>query len=167
MRSLEQFVQVRRSGGVRRYHTTPVVCEQTLAAHQWGVALIFMYIYPEMTLDGVLHALTHDAPELITGDTPAPAKRMSETIRVGLHDLERRLEDKWGIAVELHTLEQTAVRQADLLDLLWYCVEERRLGNQNVSEIFATGKEYLITSGVLLPRAEEILRHLEAEWEKI
>jgi hypothetical protein len=62
------------SGKVRRFHTTHGV-EQTLADHQWGAAIFLLRRHPSPSRDLLLAALTHDMPELITGDFPGPAKR--------------------------------------------------------------------------------------------
>ncbi len=65
--------QVYASGKVRRWHTHPSLT-QTIADHSWGVAVILGLIHPKPTVELLMEALLHDAHEIVSGDTPSPAK---------------------------------------------------------------------------------------------
>lgn len=79
------------SGGVVRYHTTPACGLQSDAAHQWGVAVLAAVLKPDIHAAELLAVLSHDTPELFTGDIPAPFKEELE--RVCDNVIESREED--------------------------------------------------------------------------
>lgn len=70
-----------RAGHVKRWHNVNVAREQTLAEHQYMVTIIALHLAqkmvgdPKLTAQVVFHALFHDSPEIVLGDTPTPAKR--------------------------------------------------------------------------------------------
>lgn len=68
--------EVWKSGFVRRWHSHPDLAStnQTNAAHQWGVAIIAMHLFPDDD-DLLKAALLHDVGEVNLGDLSAPAKR--------------------------------------------------------------------------------------------
>lgn len=83
-----------QAGEVVRYHTTPRVRSQNVAAHSWGVAVIAMALTQNVNdADKIkrllFDALTHDVAELFTGDIPTPAKRKCADIYKLENDLER------------------------------------------------------------------------------
>lgn len=70
-----------RVGHVKRWHNVNTVKEQTLAEHSYMVTIIAIHLASaivgdeEFTADVAFAALFHDAPEVVMGDTPTPAKR--------------------------------------------------------------------------------------------
>src|SRR5262245_13906419 len=89
------------SGAVRRYHAKRAVVHQTVADHCWGVCVILMWLYyPDLPPNKKLQrALMHDAPELITGDIPAPAKWRSPELKTALAKLEQQVSEELGLPV--------------------------------------------------------------------
>lgn len=160
---IEDFADTRRAGTVKRYHTVPTLGEQTLAAHQWGTAMILAYILPGASREALMAALVHDVPEWKYGDTPSPAKRLSEDLRQAMDAAEQSELTRLGLQQNLFKKEEEALKQADLLELLWYCLEQRRLGNTNMNEVFARGVEY-INGLPLLERAQEMLNFIIKEY---
>jgi len=67
-----------RSGCIRRWHnsTDHTLRESgdTVAAHSQRVALLIGMLHPLPPAHLLMCALTHDVPEIVTGDMPAPAK---------------------------------------------------------------------------------------------
>lgn len=164
---IQQFVDIRRSGAVKRYHTVPTIGEQTLAAHQWHAAMILHYLEPNARKEVLLAVLTHDVPELRFGDIPSPAKRsMSPEFRRSLQTAEDHELRRLGISYELDSFEINLVIQADLLELLWYCLEQRRLGNIGMNEIFARGVEYLGNIEIC-QRAREMTGYIMQEYGRL
>lgn len=163
--------RIRKGGNVRRYHTRPLVGEQTVAAHSWGVAAILCELHlgtakPRFEL---LHAaLMHDVAEYDTGDTPATAKWRCQSLKSALDELEAEIEKDLGIQADgLTAIEKAALKAADMLELLWFCLEQRRLGNTNLDEVWANGisfMEKLTESGVMQPtqllNAEKMVEEL-------
>jgi len=160
---IQDFADTRRAGAVKRYHTVSTIGEQTLATHQWGTAMILAYILPGASREALMAALVHDVPEWKYGDTPSPAKRLSADLRKVMEAAEQEELARLSLQQNLVEKEEDALKQADLLELLWYCLEQRRLGNTNMNEIFARGVEY--TNGLpLLPRAQEMLSYIISEY---
>lgn len=79
-----------RACHVRRWHIVQVRREQTLAEHSFAVAVIAGSLAnkmrfdaladPRVALELLLTSLTHDLPEVKTGDTPTPFKRALEAV---------------------------------------------------------------------------------------
>ncbi len=140
--------RIRAGGAVRRYHTRTTIGHQTVAEHSWGVAAILLHIC-EPSAELLRAALYHDVAEYDTGDVPAQAKRSSLTLAASLSELERDIEASLQIAPAC-TLEELKLLQiADLLELLWYCLEQRKLGNTTIDDIWERGLQYLDQMGLL------------------
>lgn len=84
MNEIEKLENTLRAGSVRRWHTTPEVRPQNVAAHSWGVAIICMYVGNGDFCGGhaAANALIHDIAELFTGDIPAPFRAKIENAEV-------------------------------------------------------------------------------------
>lgn len=81
-----RFYDFMRAGHVKRWHIVNTVRDQTIAEHQYLVAIIAMELYTRMIdpvrqenavefLHLVMCALFSDAPEVRYGDYPTPAKK--------------------------------------------------------------------------------------------
>lgn len=73
--------ELMRAGAVKRFHIVNTTRVQTLAEHQYGVAVLAGEIASRMNLDRktvalvMAAAIVHDAGEVRTGDIPTPTKR--------------------------------------------------------------------------------------------
>ena len=87
----KRLINTLRAGRVMRWHTTPDGLRQTVGEHTFGVMCILAFV---LDASGMIHApdeflrvkyraeaaalllaaLLHDAPELYTGDIPAPTR---------------------------------------------------------------------------------------------
>lgn len=69
---IKSIDQLLRSGSVRRWHANPDMSHhaESLAEHQWAVAMIATHLYPRISGFGLFLALTHDVGEIRTGDLP-------------------------------------------------------------------------------------------------
>lgn len=103
-RSSLRFYDMARAGHVKRWHIINTAHDQTVAEHSFMVMLISMELAQHLVPAGetvfddlreeyrfVCHALTHDLPEIKTGDFPAPSKRMIQAF-TGQHDLFERID---------------------------------------------------------------------------
>jgi HD domain len=115
------------SGKVRRFHTTYGI-DQTTADHQWGVALFILRHNPTASRALLVAALTHDMPEIGTGDSPGPAKRMWHSLNKALDDAEAAVGKLMGLPeYELTKEEGLWLKLADYFEciqLAHYCVPE-------------------------------------------
>lgn len=129
-----------RSGDVRRYHTWQLIRPQTTAEHQWGVAIICAHVYgglPRAPL--ILAALTHDSPELLLGDIPAPVKLENTVISAAYEEAENKIRKDWGIQFNLTEEERGILSFADSMELVFFCCREVVMGNRQMLPIAARG----------------------------
>jgi len=139
---IKQFNLARNGGGVRRYHTHRVTCEEVVATHSWGVAVIVDMLYAGNAPARVLRAaLYHDVAEHVFGDIPSPAKRLFNN--ADLRQQEDKLMRDNGMFTELSDWERLVLKMADLFDGLAYCTEERERGNGGLVSIWNTYYVYI------------------------
>ena len=122
--------KVLQSGDVVRYHNHIGMDKQLLSTHQWGVALIMQYIYPECSKEAILEALTHDVGEYHTGDVPAPVKWRNLNIREVIENMELEFKNKLDLwwAKDIEPMGCDALKVADTLEGMWYCVQQLQNG---------------------------------------
>lgn len=130
----ERLRALRYGGAVKRYHVVHTVGQETVAQHTFGVLALLTLLVPSDRLSGslLLAGLYHDLSEQFTGDVPAHTKWAFPAVRHSVHEASRLLEDHHGWRVELSEDEQHALKLADLLDMVCYATEQRRLGNQHL-----------------------------------
>ena len=135
---------LRKGGAVKRWHTISNAKEQTVAAHSWGVAVIIMELWPDSRADLIYASLLHDVPEQLIGDVPAPTKWAHPRLAKELSLAEETFWDIVKVKFPALTSEEVLkLKIADMMELLWYCIEEERLGNKNFKEVFVRGVEYI------------------------
>jgi 5'-deoxynucleotidase len=96
--------------------------------------------------EGVLYALYHDAPEIVTGDLPTPVKYHDEQIRGAYRAIEEQateqllsllpdsLRGSFAPYFEEGNAYTPYVKAADKLSALIKCIEESRAGNREFDE---------------------------------
>ncbi len=132
----------RAGGNVRRYHTHRVLCEDTVASHSWGVAVILDILFDGGAPAKLLRAaLYHDVAEHVYGDIPSPAKRLFNSDE--LRKCEDSLMKQHGMFTVLNDWERYILKIADLLDGLNFCTEERERGNGTLISVWNTYYEYI------------------------
>lgn len=156
-------------GDVRRFHTRQTIGNDTVAAHSWGVAALCFIMcnvggkLPSAAL--LAAALFHDLGEQWTGDVPSPTKR---ALGIGpqFGEIEDELLEIPQLNVSLSKEEARTLKLADCFDGMMFCIRERRLGNQNVSDIMRRYDRYVME---LQPVDVEfhVLYTLRREWEKV
>ena len=128
----------RQSGNVTRWHTIPTIKSQTVAEHSWGVAMICRQLWPDnYTL--IEAALCHDLGEGFTGDVPWPAKMSNERFKLELEEMELLYLKRLDCNVWLNTVDREKLKIADMLEVLYFALEEINMGNQNFKDIFNRG----------------------------
>jgi len=116
------------SGSVVRYHTKRTMTHQTVADHAWGVGVILMWMYhPDLPPSKSFQwALLHDAPELTTGDVPAPAKWRSPELKAALTKMEQEVGDEMGLPV----IDEDPLHDfCDIAELTMHCIAQHKMGN--------------------------------------
>jgi len=120
----------RRAGDVMRYHTWPVVQQQTGAHHTWNVCRILVTIWPDAPADAIRYALFHDAGELGPGDVPFPYKMQSPSLKHAFDQMEEQSLRNQGITLPVLTDEwRWRIKTADLIEMLEKGLDEFLMGN--------------------------------------
>lgn len=148
---------LRAAGEVERCHTVPTLRRYNVAEHSFNamaIALELCQRNPEADeLSVMKYLLTHDAPEVYTGDIPANVKVDSPYIKSNLQSME----DSWYAGnqpthypITLTQVERRVAKVSDTLELLYFCVEEIEFGNRRRAMLQMTENaySYLKTEGI-------------------
>ena len=127
---------IRGGGAVKRWHARPIIGEQTVAAHTWGMLVIADHLFPTRVRNLVLPILYHDVVEKFTGDLPADAKWREPRLKELTDKVSADIEKVLSIHFELTLSDQFAMSICDRMEMLWFCVEQNRLGNTNMDQVF-------------------------------
>lgn len=151
--------------GVRRYHTSPVVGQETVGHHSHAVASLLTLIYPDSSRELLIAALYHDLGEQQTGDIPSPGKR-----EMGIRDAVNKYEAECNAEAGFHTptlfaKEKRRLKFADCVSGALFCLEELAAGNRRMWSTFMTYMTYINT---LIENGHEpceapIIQHLMKE----
>lgn len=128
---------LRDAAKTRRCHIKETIGHQTVGEHSYNVAMLCWHLCDREPSANLLKAaMFHDLAESVTGDVPAPVKWMAPNIRAELLIIEREFEKEFHLEIALSPKEELVLKWADSLELAWYCVDQMRLGNQNVEDVY-------------------------------
>lgn len=155
---------IRRMTSVWRYSSIPISVPENVADHSYFVALyagmIHQAIYPnnfELLGPILLHALTHDLPECVTGDVVRVFKYTTPQLKTEIDKAEHILANKlpghirkiveldlvWMCggksgteASERRSYVETIVKAADFLSLFQFMRREAMRGNLEIIPFF-------------------------------
>lgn len=137
---------LRAAAQTRRCHIKQTIGHQTVAEHSYYVAMLCWKLCDREPSEALLKAaLFHDLAETVTGDVPAPVKWHSPVIKAELEEMENIFNKMYHLDVCLSPKEELILKWADSLELMWYCVDQMRLGNQNVQDIWNNLERFLTT----------------------
>ena len=178
---LDRVDSLMRSGGVTRYHAEPGVPGQTVAEHSWRVVQILTQLAgpDHQDLAVLVYALNHDNAEQYTGDIPAPMKwDWPELVSV-----LRRAELHWELYEGYTVLDcdippswREAVKWADTLEAMLYCLEQLRRGNREVTVVFCrllnrleerVADSQVVSTMPWYENAHDLLEFMQLEWESL
>lgn len=148
MKALVEATLYRDAGAVKRYHVKRTHRTQTIAEHTFGMLMLVKQVAPHidkyMLYEAILH---HDLPELMTGDVPAPIKRVHPELGPLMDSIEHDLQPLYNPVLEGLTQEEAALMKwADRMELVLWCLEEFRLGNTYMKPTVARGLGWILTS---------------------
>jgi len=158
---------LRKAGRVKRYHTVDTIGHQTVAEHSFNVCLILLALFQGKVSSELLKAaLYHDLPEIVTGDVPATAKWGNPELRDALRKVEDRFEATHSLTVDLSEEELTALKWADMMELVQYCVDQLEMGNRNMLVVATRGVDYLCSMPSINNVSEMLLVNVQYELRK-
>lgn len=136
------MIRMMRNGNrVKRYHTVDTLVPETVGHHSANVAHIVLAISPGCRKELLIAALDHDIVEQYTGDIPATLKWHSPKLAKMLKVIEGDFFPP--TSEQLTARERCILKQADMLDLCFKCVEEYQLGNKTILPLARRGFQFL------------------------
>lgn len=160
---------MREAGDVKRLHTVRTVRSHTVAVHTYGamsIAFELCALNNVPVAPVLLALLVHDAPELETGDAPAPVKRANLAVRLAYNRMEADVVQEHNLFdPDLDEISRAIVKAADCLDLGFAALEERLLGNRTprVYRVLANILSYT-TEQMHIKGVAELRAHLQEQW---
>lgn len=134
----EKIYNTRMAGRIRRLHIRPMNGEeQNVAAHTWGVAMILLDLFPKVSKETLVFTLRHDVPEVCTGDVPANVKWENPELEETLEWMERKFLEQMGWPTNPpSSYDLYAIKIADRIELLFYCLEQMYMGNWLLFDVY-------------------------------
>ena len=141
----EKIYNTRMAGRIRRLHIRPMNGEeQSVAAHTWGVAMILLDLFPEVSKETLVFALRHDVAEVCTGDVPANVKWANPELESTLEWMESEFLKKMGWPDTVPSAyDEFAIKVADRVELIFYCLEQIYMGNWLLYDVFENAAKKL------------------------
>ena len=144
-----------RAAQVTRFHAEDISRSQSVGEHQWGVALICLWFWPERP-QLIKVALLHDVPEKILGDSPHPSKAICID-----EEREREAEDKLlhffypnGLSEALDVSDLKRIKIDDMMEFVFYVQREVLMGNSLARGMLEKGTELTMNRIYGLPPHE-------------
>lgn len=135
---------IRNGNAVKRWHTRRMLTSDTVGEHTANVLAIVFILEPKPSRQLVFATLLHDTAEQWTGDVPATAKWRSARLKSACDELEHDMMQENMLKVPALSAEEALVlKWADMLDLLYRCLDELEVGNTTAAEVFDRGVDYL------------------------
>lgn len=158
------IVQSRSGGRVERCHGLPHHGTYSNATHQWGVAMLMHYIWPDDFPRLSLVCLTHDVPEAWVGDIPAPTCRYTPGLKDTLNSVEGNINKGMLLPAEheLDPLDYAKLKCCDRLEFWMWCCEQELYGNLFAREGKKEIERYFVEVP-LLHEAQVVYEELRAQ----
>ena len=152
---MKKFRNMYDAGAIHRFHTMRTVRDQSVGEHSWGVAVILTKIcLPSPVL--LTAALYHDMAEVHTGDVPATAKWVHNSLKKALELAEYHFESLHGIVIDLSDEERKLLKWADMFELCLYSQVEIDMGNSLMYKPLEHGMAWLKSKGFPTPAAKAL-----------
>lgn len=165
----EQLQYISRGSMVRRFHQHHQLVQDTDGRHSHGVAMIAALLSngePSAAL--LIAALTHDLPELVSGDVPATTKRVMRSGSFDLDAYETSINKHYGFPGELTDKELRTLKLADGLDGMLQCTREVAVGNRTVVWVYEKWLSWLQADfGELTAAEQAMLSAIEIIWKNV
>jgi 5'-deoxynucleotidase YfbR-like HD superfamily hydrolase len=152
MKALVEATLYRDAGAVERYHVKRIHRHQTIAEHTFGMLMLVKQVTEDQgeygmqarcqIYEAIMH---HDLPELMTGDVPAPIKRVHPELGPLMDSIEQDLYPLYR-EYTLTQEEAALLKWADRMELVLWCLEEFRLGNTYMKPTVARGLGWILAS---------------------
>lgn len=128
-------LDTRLAGQLRRYHTWPVIGQQTVAEHCWQIMRIYLSVVDVPDPHMMYHITFHDIGEHFTGDIPYPVKRDNPQLKEQMEFLEQRSYmtqlEYWGAfhMARLSDYDKKLFKNIELTEMAEFGLDQVCLGN--------------------------------------
>jgi 5'-deoxynucleotidase YfbR-like HD superfamily hydrolase len=128
-------LDTRLSGQLRRYHTWPIIGQQTVAEHCWQIMRIYCSVVDTLDPHMIQHIMFHDIGETFIGDLPYPVKSENEELKKGLDFLEQKScyqqLEHWDAfrSVLLSDADKKLFKQIEFIEMAEFGMDQMCLGN--------------------------------------
>lgn len=168
-----QTLDPRSALRVKRYHTWPVIHQQSIGEHSIQVYRIIKAIWPEAPHYLLDHALTHDIGERVSGDIPYPVKANSPELKAQIDSLEYAAHLQmcipWSFpppVKALLPLEATVFKLAEYIEMWEYALDELILGNRGVRLIARRMEEAMLQKRHEVGELSQLIEEAAARYIK-
>lgn len=124
---------------VERLHTVFHIAPYNNGFHSANAALIAheLCVLNGMNSASIIrYMLLHDVAEGYVGDIPSNVKKDYPEIKSVLDRIEHKWEEQYIPDMpDLHHSEMAIAKASDAIELGMYCIEELKLGNQNILHV--------------------------------
>jgi len=152
MNNAKTVIKLVRAANVKRYHTVPIIGEQTVGHHTHRLLMVLRYIAGGVVSNDLLwKAMFHDLAESVTGDIPAPIKWSDSSLRDSVGGHENDFLSRTGAETWTTKDEDLLLSIADMLELVLFATEQIELGNSGMKELRLRGMTYIFERMPLLP----------------
>jgi hypothetical protein len=152
---------------VRRYHTWPVLHQQTTGEHANRVLQIYVELFGVPRGEVLYYISTHDAGEQYAGDVQYGAKRAVPELKAGLDKAEQIGYRNLGITQpELTQQEWQQFKLCDLLEMWEFAWVEYCMGNSYAIPVFEGTYEAAIKLAGECDHEELVYRWIESNRAK-
>jgi 5'-deoxynucleotidase YfbR-like HD superfamily hydrolase len=128
-------LDTRLAGQLRRYHTWPIMGQQTTAEHSWQIMRIYLSVVEVPDAHMVRHIMFHDIGEHYTGDIPYPVKKDNPILKEHMDFLEHKSYcdqlSYWGAfqQTRLNEEEKKLFKQIELIEMAEFGMDQMNLGS--------------------------------------
>ena len=123
-------LDTRIAGQLRRYHTWPIIGQQTIAEHCWQLMRIYMCVVDKLDIHMIRHIQFHDIGEHFTGDIPYPVKHDNPKLKELIDSIEMRAQvtqlDYWNSFHPIALTDQDRVlfKQIELTEMAEFGLDQ-------------------------------------------
>jgi len=164
---MSKLLDIWRAGRVMRWHVNPHLCETRDPddGHAARVTLMALSLIPDMSREGIIHALTHDLGEHATGDMSYMVKVKNPKTAAEIAEMERAAITSLGFnQPQLSEKEISIVKLCDWLDAwLWMAHHVPHLRNRSDWIEQKTNAEGLARGLGVWPQVSASIAAFEAE----
>lgn len=129
-------LDTRLSGQLKRYHTWPIIGQQTIAEHCWQLLRIYCYVSDKIDPHMIYQIAFHDIGETYTGDVPYPVKSDNPQLKALMDMMEQRSVclqfDYWDAFKQICLTDddKKLFKHIELVEMAEFGLDQMCLGNQ-------------------------------------